>query len=212
MSRKISFTLVFLRGGGYHPQTVCLRLHQNAKQSDPGHPSNLCYILSGHYDEKNPWVPPNRGGRVSRQSPRVRVRRGGWLPPQNILSRHFEKNIFMIWTLNLQNMLETQFPFFISKKPREILIFGTFLAKKKINFGLYFAENQHFLVGHTLLRHCDVIRWPIFMILVSTERKDPSLILWYQTTVLWAYQFQIHGGVVITPLGRSTKKAQEDEG
>ena len=28
-------TLVFL-GGGYHPLTVCRRLHQNAKQSDPG--------------------------------------------------------------------------------------------------------------------------------------------------------------------------------
>ena len=38
--------------GGYHPQTVCLRLHQNARQSDPGHLSNLFYILSGHFDEK----------------------------------------------------------------------------------------------------------------------------------------------------------------
>ena len=28
---------------------------------------------------------------------------------------------------------------------------------EKIKFGLYFAENQHFQVGHTLLRHCDVI-------------------------------------------------------
>ena len=37
-------------------------------------------------------------------------------------------------------MLETPFPFFISKKPGEILIFGTFLVKKLIfffNFGLF---------------------------------------------------------------------------
>ena len=49
------------KGGGYHPQTVCLRLHQNAKQSGPGHLSNLFYILSGHFDEKNPGVTPNMG-------------------------------------------------------------------------------------------------------------------------------------------------------
>ena len=34
--------------------------------------------------------------------------------------------------LNLQNMLETPFPFFISRKAGEIPIFGTFLAKKSI--------------------------------------------------------------------------------
>ena len=55
-------------------------------------------------------------------------------------------------------MLETPFPFFISQKPGEIVIFGTFLAKKKINFGLHFAENQHFQIAHVLLRHSDVIR------------------------------------------------------
>ena len=54
-------------------------------------------------------------------------------------------------------MLETLFPFFTSKNPGEIPMFGFFFSKK-INFGLYFAENQHFQVGHALLRHCDVIR------------------------------------------------------
>ena len=42
------------------------------------------------------------------------------------------------------------------QNPGEIPIFGTFLAKKKND--LYFAENRHFQVGHTLLRYCDVIR------------------------------------------------------
>ena len=40
-------------------------------------------------------------------------------------------------------MLETPFPIFISKELGKIPIFGTFLAKK-INFGLYFAENHNF--------------------------------------------------------------------
>ena len=42
------------------------------------------------------------------------------------LSRHFEKNICMKRTLNLQNMLETPFPFFISKTRGEISMFGAF--------------------------------------------------------------------------------------
>ena len=69
---------------------------------------------------------PLTRGRVSRQSPRVR----GWLPPENILSRHFERYLHDMD--NVQNMLGTPFPFFISKKPGEIPIFVTFLAKKSI--------------------------------------------------------------------------------
>ena len=63
---------------------------QNRKKSDPGHLGHLFYILCGHFDEKK----KNRGyplrwrvARVSRQSSKV----GGWLSPQNIVSRHFEK-------------------------------------------------------------------------------------------------------------------------
>ena len=55
-------TLVFLKGVVTTPLTVCRRLHQNAKQSDPGHLSNLFYILCGHFHEKkNPGVLPNTG-------------------------------------------------------------------------------------------------------------------------------------------------------
>ena len=113
-------------------------------------------------------------------------------------------------------MLETPFPFFISKKPGKIPIFGTFFSEK-INLGIYNAENRHFQVGHTLLRHCDVISRPIFMILVSMERKDPTL--YYGTKQLYfgCVNFKFTG-VVTTPLGRRVtkkkkkKKAQEDEG
>ena len=86
--------------------------------------------------------------------------------------------------------------------------------RKKINFGLYFAENRHFQVGHDLLRHCDVIRWPIFIILVSMGRRDP--ILYYGTIKLHfgRVNFKIRG-CGNHPFGRRVikkKKAQEDEG
>ena len=48
-------------GGSYHPQTVCLRPHKNAKESDPGHLAHLFYILCGHFDERKPGVPPKMG-------------------------------------------------------------------------------------------------------------------------------------------------------
>ena len=53
-------------------------------------------------------------------------------------------------------MLQTKFPFFISKKQGEILIFGDFLTKKSI-LAYICTENQHFQVGRVLLRHCDII-------------------------------------------------------
>ena len=71
-----------------------------------------------------------------------------------------------------------------------------FLAKKINfhNFGLYFAENWHFQVGHALLRHCDIIRWLIFMILVSMEWGDPTL--YYSTKQLYFghVNFKFTGG------------------
>ena len=55
---KTKSTLVLLRGeGGYHPLTVCLRPHKNAKESDPGHVGHLFYILCGHFDEKTGGTP-----------------------------------------------------------------------------------------------------------------------------------------------------------
>ena len=51
--------------------TVCLRLHKNAKESDPGHLGYLFYILCGHFDEKKNGGTPKDGGRVSCQSSKV---------------------------------------------------------------------------------------------------------------------------------------------
>ena len=63
-------------------------------------------------------------------------------------------------------------------KQKTVWKFGSFLAKKLIlffNFGLFFTKNPLFESDHVWQRHCDVIRWPIFMILVSMERRDDSL-------------------------------------
>ena len=77
------------KGGDYYPSNGLSPIAPKRKTKWPGYLSNLVYILCGHFGEKNIRVPSNMGGggRVSRQSPRVR----GWLSPENILSRHFEK-------------------------------------------------------------------------------------------------------------------------
>ena len=100
-------------------------------------------------------------------------------------------------------MLETPFPFFICKKPGEIPIFGTFLAKKLIfcQFWSMFTENPIFESGHVWKRHCDVIRWPIFMILVSMERGDPTLYHGTKQSHFGPVNFKFIG-VVTTPLGK----------
>ena len=58
-------------------------------------------------------------------------------------ANYLEKNIFLVWSWILQwaYMLETSFSSFISKKPGEIPIFGTFFDEK-LNFGLYFTVNR----------------------------------------------------------------------
>ena len=67
-------------------------------------------------------------------------------------------------------MLETPFPSFISKKPSEIPIFGTFFGENSIlpHISLKIGFFRSAMFGK---RHCDVIRWPIFKILVSMERE-----------------------------------------
>ena len=82
--------------------------------------------------------------------------------------------------LKLTEHIRNTIPF-TSKKGWNSSIWNFFSEKNQ--FGLYFAGNQYFHVGHAL-RHCDVICLLIFMILISMERRDPTYpILWYQTTI-----------------------------
>ena len=86
-------------------------------------------------------------------------------------------------------------------------------TRVKGDFGLgqidrmWHAENRHFQVGRALLRHCDVIRWLIFMILASMERLETLPYIMVQRTILWACQFHIHrAGGANHPLRKTYKK------
>ena len=98
--------------------------------------------------------------------------------PENILSHHFEKYLYDM-DLKLTEHVRNTISLLYKQKSRvKIRYLELFLAKKNQFWPrgpIYFAENLHFQVGHLLLRHCDVIRWPIFMILVSMEWGDHIL-------------------------------------
>ena len=85
------------------------------KESYQGHLGNLFYILCGHFHEKKIGGTTLPGGRVSRQSQRVR----GLMQPFQVLENRkiaILKNICILWRWNLQKMLELPFFFCISKK------------------------------------------------------------------------------------------------
>ena len=109
-------------------------------------------------------------------------------------------------------MLETPFPFFISKKPGEIPTFGTFLAKKWIFFSIlvYFHWKSAFWVRPclktSLWRHTSTD----FHDFGINRKRRPYPIPWYQTIILWARQFQVHKGVA--PLVNHVTKKKKKKG
>ena len=128
-------------------------------------------------------------GRVSRQSSKV----GGWLPPQNILSRHFEKYLHGM-VLKLSGHFRNTISLLYKQKSGWNSDIWNFLAKKLIFFPIlvYFHWKSAFLVrsclktslwGHTLTGFHD------FGI---NRKRRPYPIPWYQTIILWARQFQVH--------------------
>ena len=139
------------------------------QESDQSHLGNVNYILCGHFDKKIGGT-PFRWGKVSRH--RRRVTGGG------CHLRKFEvailKNICMLCSWNLQSMLESPFPFFISQKPGEIPIFRTFLAKFSIfsifayislKIGYFELDDDYDVTVTSYLG-----RW---YLLVCMERGDP---------------------------------------
>ena len=90
-------------------------------------------------------------------------------------------------------MLETPFSFFISKNTAWNSDIWSFLAKKKsilayISLKIDISGRPYFITSlwsHTLADFHD------FGI---NEKWRPYPILWYQTNMLWACQFQVHGG------------------
>ena len=84
--------------------------------------------------------------------------------------------MIMVLSWNLQNMLETAFPSFISKKLGEIPIFGTFSGRPCLKTSLR---------RHTL---ADFQKFGI------NGKGRPSPILCYHTLILWTCQSQVHRG------------------
>ena len=71
------------------------------------------------------------------------------------------------------------------------------LSSENINFGLYFAENRHFQVSHVVLRSCLCHTLTDFYDFGINGKRRPYPILWYQTTILWTCQFQVHRGLLL---------------
>ena len=105
-------------------------------------------------------------------------------------------------------MLETPFPFFISKKLGEIPISGTFLAKKWIFFSIlvYFHWNSAFWVRPCLKTSLWRHTLTDFHDFGINRKRRPYPIPRYQTIIFWARQCQVHEGVVTTPLGKPCYK------
>ena len=83
------------------------------------------------------------------------------------------------------------------QKPDKILMFKTFIAKKKIdflNFHQFFAKIAIFRPGSTLWCHNFATAWPIFMILVSMDRGDPHLYYGSKQQYFMCVNFKITGG------------------
>ena len=74
------------------------------------------------------------------------------------------------------------FPPFISQKPGEIPVFGTFRGEI-LNFDLCFTEKGLFLGSAMCLCHYDVIPWMFVLILICIERGD--LKLYYNSLVAY---------------------------
>ena len=147
---------------------------------------------------KKPGGTPEDGGRVSRQSSKVRG--GGWLPPQNILSRHFEKYLHGM-VLKLSGHVRNTISLLYLQKTRWNSDIWNFFSEKVdfLSILVYVHWKSAFRVRpclktslwrHTLTDFHDFG--------ISGKRRPyPS---WYQTIILWARQFQVH------PLGKPCYK------
>ena len=145
--------------------TVCLRAAQKRKRKWPrASRTSVLHPLRSFWWKKLGY--PTKMG----EGWAVKVRRWGCLPPQNILSHHFEKYLHGM-VLKLSGHVRNTISLLYKLKTGWNSAIWNFFFQ----FWSIFTENPLFESGHVWKRHCDVIRWPIFMILVSMEKKDPTL-------------------------------------
>ena len=142
--------------------------------------------------KKKTGVPP-------RQSSKVR----GWLPPPNIWIRHFEKYLHGM-VLKLSGHVRNTISLLYKQKTGWNSDIWNFCSEKIdffFNFGLLSLKIRLKESGHVWKRHCDVIRLPIVMILVSMERRGPTLYHGTKQLCFGPVNFKFIG-VVTTPLGK----------
>ena len=99
-------------------------------------------------------------------------------------NHHTMKKFFLVWSWNLLCMLEMSFPSFISQKPGEIAIFGTFLAK-------YFDFDLFYYV------HCKsaILRFSLYDVIVMSYSGCLYLFWYYEKTHqldMGGFSFQVH--------------------
>ena len=155
---------------------------------------------------KKPGGTPLRWGKV--ELSKFEGKGGGWLPPQNILSRHFEKYLHGM-VLKLSGHVRNTVSLLYMQKTRWNSDIWNFLSEKMdfLSILVYVHWKSAFETGHVWKRHCDVIHWLIFMILVSMKRGDPTLNHGTKQTYFGPVKFKFIRGVVTTPLvNHVTKK------
>ena len=110
------------------------------------------------------WKPggtPYDGGRVSRQTSKV----GGWLPPQNILSRHFEKYLHGM-VLKLSGHVRNTISLLYKQNTRWNSDIWNFFSEKMdffFNFGLFSLKLRFLspaMFGNVIVTSCvDRFSW-----------------------------------------------------
>ena len=131
-------------------------------------------------------------GTVSRQRPRVRGRVATW---KYFMSPFWKNKKYLHdMDLTLTEHVRNTISLLYKQKTGQNSDFCKFFSEK-INFGhfgLHFAENKHFQVGHVLIT-------PLWRHTLTDFHdfgiKDKTLpYIWYQTTIILACQFQNHRG------------------
>ena len=149
--------------------------------------------------KKTPGVPPKMGVGWA-----VKVRRWVVVATSKYFKSPFWKKYLHGMVLKLSgHVRNTIFLLYKQKTGWNSDIWNFF--SKKIDFFSFFISLKIRFLSPAMFENVIVI--VIFMILAWVKRGDPTLYhQWYQTIILWARQFQVHKGVLATPLGKPCYK------
>ena len=167
------------------------------QKSDPGHRGHLVYILCSHFDEKKPGVPPKIGVGWA-----VKVRRWGVVATSKYFKSPFWK-ISAWYGLKLSGHVRITISLLYKQKTGWNSDIWNFFSEKYWFFSILvcFHWKSAFWVRPCLKTSLWRHTLTDFHDFGINGKKRPYPIPWYQAIILWARQFQVHKGVVTTPLG-----------